>query len=70
MKKWLVTCQLTPRVFQGIHYPEVGDDTVEADYAKIDSDGSLIFRRVVRNGYPEIVHAYASGRWLEFREIV
>lgn len=45
--------------------PQVRVDPVDADYCKLEPNGSLVFRRSVPNGYPEIVRAYAPGRWLE-----
>lgn len=39
-------------------------EAVIADYVKQEL-GALVFRRHVHNSYPEIVKAFAPGRWLE-----
>jgi hypothetical protein len=40
---------------------------VNADYVK-NENGVLIFKREVSNSYPEVVGAFAPGRWLEFAQ--
>ncbi|MGM5019243.1 hypothetical protein [Tardiphaga sp. 367_B4_N1_1] len=45
----------------GLNLPEV----VEADYVK-NENGVLLFKREVRHSYPEVIKAFAPGRWLEF----
>jgi hypothetical protein len=42
------------------------NEEVQADYVKLDG-GILTFKREVRHTYPEVVRAFAPGRWKEFR---
>jgi hypothetical protein len=37
---------------------------VEADYLT-HANGSLVFKKTVANGYPQVVAVFAPGRWLE-----
>lgn len=54
MKRWIVTT-----------IPMNTEVTVTADYFRV-IDGALWFRNIaVANAYPEMVHVFARGQWLE-----
>lgn len=60
MKRWIV---LVPRVTSS-GFPFQDAVKVEADYYKVDG-GVLTFRTVVPCHYPEPVHTFAPGCWME-----
>jgi hypothetical protein len=42
----------------------LGVRDVEAEYFKVEN-GALYFRNPVRNDYPQCVHVFAPGSWLD-----